>query len=1061
MSSSAETAGPAARRPPFAPLSTTVDLPAVEQEVLALWGERDVFRRTLEQTAGGTPWIFYEGPPTANGRPGAHHVEARAFKDLFPRFRTMQGYHVPRRAGWDCHGLPVELAVEKELGFTGKADIETYGIAAFNAACRASALGNVAAFAAMTERMGYWVDLDEAYLTMAPHYVESVWWSLKKIFDDGLLVEDHRVTPYCPRDETPLSDHEVAQGYDDVVDPSVYVRFPVTDGPWADRDASLLVWTTTPWTLPSNTAVAVAADVGYVLARDAAGEIVVLAEALRERVLGEGSEVLDRATGAQLVGTHYRRPFELVALERFGADPHRVVPAGHVTVDAGTGLVHMAPAFGAEDHAVAKAEGLEMVNPVGPDGRFLGDVPLVGGMFFKDADPTLVADLRERGVLYRDEPYEHAYPHCWRCHTPLIYYALPSWFIRTTAIKDRLVAENEATTWYPPHIKHGRYGEWLDHNVDWALSRNRYWGTPLPIWRCSADPTHLTCVGSLAELGGHAGQDLSELDPHRPYVDDVALPCPTCGAEARRVSDVIDVWYDSGAMPFAQWGAPHRNQEEFAAAYPAQYICEAIDQTRGWFYSLMAVGTLVFDRSSYENVVCLGLLLDADGRKMSKHLGNVLDPFELFDTHGADAVRWLMLAQGSPWVDRRVGHEALREIVRKVLLTYWNTTSFLITYANAADWTPDAAAPAPAERPATDRWALGELAATVTEVTAALEDFDSSRAGRALTGFVDALSNWYVRRSRRRFWDGDPAALATLHTCVETLSRLLAPFVPFTTEHLWSRIEGDVRAGAPDSVHLAAWPAPDPGAAAGTGGDAALREQMALVRRVVELGRATRAASGVRTRQPLARAVVAAPGFADLPAELRTEIAEELNVVAVETAGSDLVEIEVRPNFRALGKRFGKRTPRVADAVKASTDAPVDGVLQVVVDGEPTTLSGDEILVSETPREGWAVRSEGGLSVGLDTELTDELRATGLLRDALRRIQDARKTLGLEVADRIELWWSADREDVAAALRDHAATLASETLAVAVREGAPHANGDGPAPQPAADLGLTLWIAPA
>ncbi|WP_243417732.1 isoleucine--tRNA ligase [Actinomycetospora cinnamomea] len=1042
-----------------------MDLPAVEREVLARWSERDVFRRSLERTAGGEPWIFYEGPPTANGQPGTHHVEARAFKDLFPRFKTMRGYHVPRRAGWDCHGLPVELAVEKELGFSGKADIETYGIAEFNARCRESALRNVSAFAAMTERMGYWVDLDEAYMTMAPRYVESVWWSLKKIFDDGLLVEDHRVTPYCPRDETPLSDHEVALGYEDVVDPSVYVRFPLLDGPWGASAATgdgatgadLLVWTTTPWTLPSNTAVAVARDIVYVRARPADASPthpdLVVAEDLLS-VLGEGAEVIDRLTGADLLGSHYQRPFELIDIARFGSgDPHRVVHGDHVTTDAGTGLVHMSPAFGAEDYAVCRAEGLDIINPIGRDGRFEADLPLIGGAFFKDADRALVDDLRSRTVLFRGEDYEHSYPHCWRCHTPLIYYALPSWFIRTTAVRDRLLEENERTNWYPPHIKHGRYGGWLENNVDWALSRNRYWGTPLPIWRNDADPSEMVCVGSLAELGGYVGRDLADLDPHRPFVDEVTFPAPSGTGTMRRVSDVIDVWYDSGAMPFAQWGAPHHHEADFEQAYPAQYICEAIDQTRGWFYSLMAVGTLVFDRSSYENVVCLGLLLDEQGRKMSKHLGNVLDPFELFESHGADAVRWLMLAQGSPWVDRRVGHETLREIVRKVLLTYWNTASFLVTYANASGWRPTGE-PAESDHPM-DRWVLGELAACVREVTRALDDFDSSSAGRAITAFVDGLSNWYVRRSRRRFWHGEPEALATLHTCVETLSRLMAPFTPFTSDYLWTLLEGDVVDGAPDSVHLADWPEVDEAAL-----DAGLAGRMALVQRIVELGRATRAASGVRTRQPLARAVVSAPGFGDLEEALLTEIAEELNVGRVESAGSDLVEVTVKPNFRALGKRFGKRTPVVAEAVRSTTATPVDGELTVVVDGEEIVLSGDEILVEETPREGWAVRSEGGLSVGLDTELTDELRAAGLARDVVRVVQEARKTRGLEVSDRIALTWAAERADVAEAVRAHAGTIADEVLAVSMTEGSEGSvNGDAAARSD--DLALAVAITPA
>ncbi|MGH3938188.1 MAG: isoleucine--tRNA ligase, partial [Pseudonocardiaceae bacterium] len=704
------------RHPSFPPLSAEVDLPTVEREVLQRWRATKVFQRSLEQTASAPRWIFYEGPPTANGKPGVHHVEARVFKDLFPRFRTMKGYHVPRRAGWDCHGLPVELLVEKQLGFTKKQDIEEYGIAEFNALCRESALRYVADFATMTERMGHWVDLDNAYLTMDTEYIESVWWSLQKIFQAGLLVEDYRVAPYCPRDETPLSDHEVAQGYTEVVDPSVYVRFPIISGPLADRGASLLVWTTTPWTLVSNTAVAVNADVDYVLAR-VGQESFVVAEALLTDVIGDDAEIVARMPGAALAGTRYTRPFDLVPLAEFGESAHVVVTAEYVTTTSGTGLVHLAPAFGAEDLAAAREHGLPLVNPIDASGRFTADVPLVGGQFFKEADEALVADLRARGVLWRFEPYQHTYPQCWRCDTKLIYYALPSWYIRTTAIKDRLVAENERTNWYPSHIKHGRYGEWLNNNVDWALSRNRYWGTPLPIWRCTQDRTHLVCVSSLAELSTLTGTDLSQLDPHRPYVDEITLPCPTCGATARRVAEVIDVWYDSGAMPFAQWGAPHRNQEAFEASYPAQYICEGIDQTRGWFYSLMAEGTLLFDRSSYETVLCLGLILDAEGRKMSKHLGNVVDPFTLFDQYGADAVRWLMLAGGSPWVDRRIGTEALDEVVRKVLLTYWHTASFLVLYANAAGWTPAAQpAPAPADRPLLDRWILADLHATIRDV---------------------------------------------------------------------------------------------------------------------------------------------------------------------------------------------------------------------------------------------------------------------------------------------------------------------------------------------------------
>ena len=1031
---------------PLSPLPAHVDLPKLEHEVLERWHADKVFERTLEQSAGNPTWMFYEGPPTANGTPGVHHVEARVFKDVFPRYRTMKGYHVPRKAGWDCHGLPVEIAVEKELGFSGKPDIERYGIAEFNARCRESVLRHVDEFTVMTERMGYWVDVDDAYWTMDPSYVESVWWSLKQVFDKGLLVEDHRVTPYCPRCGTGLSDHEVAQGYETVVDPSVYVRFPVTSGPAARYGADFLVWTTTPWTLVSNTAVAVNPRVEYVVARSPQGTFVV-AEPLLTAVLGEDRvEVLDRFPGTALERSGYRRPFELVEIP--GA--HYVILADYVTTEDGTGLVHQSPAFGAEDLAATRAYGLPVVNPVEPDGHFRAGIPLVGGLFFKDADPPLVADLRERGLLFREQPYEHAYPHCWRCHTALLYYALPSWYVRTTAVKDQLLAENERTTWYPETVKHGRYGDWLNNNVDWALSRDRYWGTPLPVWRCPDE--HDTCVGSLAELGSLAGRDLSTVDPHRPFVDEVTITCPSCGAEARRVPQVIDAWWDSGSMPFGQWGAPWQHNDEFERTYPAQFICEAIDQTRGWFYSLMAVGTVVFGRSAYETVLVLGHILADDGRKMSKHLGNILEPVPLMDRHGADALRWFMLCSGSPWSARRIGHAALAEIVRKVLLTYWNTASFLTLYAGAAGWEPGAPVAEVADRPLLDRWALFELDRTVAEVDAAMEGFDTARAGKRLAAFIDDLSNWYVRRSRRRFWDGDPAALATLHECLEVLTRLLAPFTPFVTEAVHRALVTSVRPDLPDSVHLCEWPsvggADATGGAGAAGGagryDPVLAEQVALVRRLVELGRSARTASKVRTRQPLGRALVGAPGWASLPDELRAQVADELNVqsvAALGSAGGELVDVTVKPNFRALGKRFGAGTKAVAAAVAAADPAGLaaavrdGGSTTVTVDGAPVALSGDELVVTETPRSGWAVAADAGETVALDLTVTPELRRAGIAREVVRLVQDARKASGLEMTDRIALTWSASEPEVAEAVREHAAAVAGEVLATSFTEG--------------------------
>ncbi|TMU97606.1 isoleucine--tRNA ligase [Streptomyces sp. DASNCL29] len=1040
--------------PQYRQVPAQVDLPALEHAVLDFWRENKIFARSLEQSEGRPEWVFYEGPPTANGMPGAHHIEARVFKDVFPRFRTMRGYHVDRKAGWDCHGLPVELAVEKELGFNGKKDIEAYGIAEFNAKCRESVTRHTDAFAELTTRMGFWTDLDGAYWTMNPGYIESVWWSLKEIFNKGLLVQDHRVAPWCPRCGTGLSDHELAQGYETVVDPSVFVRFPLTSGPLAG-EAALLVWTTTPWTLVSNTAVAAHPQVRYVVASNGEEKLVV-AEPLVEKALGEGWTVTGESfTGAEMERWGYRRPFELVEIP----DAHFVVNADYVTTEDGTGLVHQSPAFGEDDLLTCRAYGLPVVNPVRPDGTFEEGLDLVGGQFFKKADEALTADLKERGLLFRHVPYEHSYPHCWRCHTALLYYAQPSWYIRTTAIKDALLRENEKTNWYPESVKTGRYGDWLNNNIDWALSRNRYWGTPLPIWRCAE--SHLTCVGSLAELSELTGTDQSGLDPHRPYIDAVTFTCTAdgCSLTAERVPEVIDAWYDSGSMPFAQYGYPYRNKELFERRYPAQFISEAIDQTRGWFYTLMAVGTLVFDKSSYENVVCLGHILAEDGRKMSKHLGNILQPIPLMDQHGADAVRWFMAAGGSPWAARRVGHGTIQEVVRKTLLTYWNTVAFQALYARTSGWAPSAADPAPAERPLLDRWLLGELGTLTEQVTESLEAYDTQRAGKLLSAFVDDLSNWYVRRSRRRFWQGDAAALRTLHDVIETVTRLMAPLVPFITERVWQDLVVPVTPEAPASVHLTTWPEPDRSMI-----DPALSERMALVRRLVELGRATRAESGVKTRQPLSRALVAASGFEALGAELRAQIEEELNVsslASLSEVGGSLVDTTAKANFRALGKRFGKGTQPVAKAIAEADAAALsvalrEGNASVVVDGETVALSPDEVIITETPREGWSVASDAGATVALDLEITPELRRAGLARDAIRLIQEARKNSGLDVADRIALRWQSADEELRQALVDHAELIADEVLATDFAAG--EADAAYGAPFEDAPLGLTFRL---
>ena len=1048
----------------YRPVPAHIDLPALEREILDLWADSGTFEASLEGSAAAKRWTFYEGPPTANGTPGTHHVEARVFKDVFPRFKTMQGFHVERKGGWDCHGLPVEIAVEKELGFNGKMDIENYGVAEFNAKCREAVVRNVDLFEEMTERMGYWVDTDNPYRTMDSSYVESVWWALSQIHKKGLLVEDFRVAPYCPRCGTGLSDHELAQGYEDIIDPSVFVRFPLTSGPHAGT--SMLVWTTTPWTLVSNTAVAANPDVTYVVASNGEDELVV-AEPLLEQALGEGWTAGASFTGRDMERWRYERPFDLVAFPE-PDEAHYVVLADYVTTEDGTGLVHQSPAFGEEDMAVAKAYGLPVVNPISADGHFRSDIDLVGGVFFKTADTALVDDMDKRGVLFRHVPFEHSYPHCWRCHTPLMYYAQPAWYIRTTERKSELLAENEKTSWYPETIKWGRYGDWLNNNIDWSLSRNRYWGTPLPIWRNDDDPTQIIAIESLAELGDYTGKDLSELDPHRPYIDDITFTIDGTPGTYRRVPEVIDAWFDSGSMPFAQWGYPHveGSKERFEQAYPAQFICEAIDQTRGWFYSLMAIGTLVFDESSYENVVCLGHILAEDGRKMSKHMGNILLPMPLMDEHGADALRWFMACSGSPWSARRIGHTALTEIVRKVLLTYWNTVAFHVLYANTEGWSPATGeVPAVADRPLLDRWLLSQVNELTRDLTIAMENFDTQQVGAKLARFIDELSNWYVRRSRRRFWKGDPAALSTLHETLDILTRLMAPLTPFITERVWQDVIGPVLGDdAPSSVHLAAWPTADeslivPG----------LGEQVDVARRVTELGRAARAEAKVRTRQPLRRALVGSNAWNQLGDELRAQVCEELNIGALESlgdAGSDLVDFSAKGNFRSLGKRFGKDTPKVAAAI-AATDAAAlaaslreTGKATIDVDGRLSVVDADEVLISERPREGWSVVNDQGETVALDLELDDELRRAGLAREVVRLIQEARKSSGLKVSDRIALTWSATG-DLAEALRTHSNEIAEEVLAVSMNEVIATAspNPDSPSAFVDAELGLSFTLA--
>ncbi len=1011
----------------FGPVDTDLDLVALEARALDRWREHDVIDTVRRLRKDGEPWIFYEGPPTANGRPGLHHVWARVFKDLYPRFQTMRGKRVPRKGGWDCHGLPVELEVEKELGLSTKHDIEAYGIAEFNRRCRESVTRYVGDWSRLTERAGVWIDTADAYWTLTNDYIESVWWLLRQMWDKGLLYEGHRVVPYCSRCGTALSSHELGQpgAYRDVVDPSIYVRFPL-----ADDDADLLVWTTTPWTLVSNVAAAVGDDIEYARVpaevfgaqgRDLIAAVARLPEGAEDRIVA-------RFPGTELAGRRYQRPFELLEV----SDPDladrswRVLTADFVSTDDGSGIVHLAPAFGEDDARACREQGLPVLNPVDGDGAFDERVTPWRGVFVKDADAGIIADLDGRGLLVRELPYEHSYPHCWRCGTPLIYWAKTSWFVRTSEQRDVLLRENERIGWHPHNIKHGRFGNWLEGNIDWALSRDRYWGTPLPIWRCDDCGTD-TCIGSVAELAERTGTDLADLDLHRPYVDDVTFACTGdgCTGTARRLEPVLDAWFDSGSMPSAQQHYPFEGDEAFEAAFPADFICEAIDQTRGWFYSLLAVNSLVFDSTPYKNVVCLALVVDEQGQKMSKSKGNVIDPWDIFGSLGADALRWYFFSAGQPWTARRVYEEGIREATRQTLLTLWNCFSFFATYADLDGWTPGEEPTAPATH-VLDRWVLSELDATVAEVTAHLEGFDAFAAASRLSTFVDDLSNWYVRRSRPRFWkSSDPAAHATLHECLVTVAKLLAPFCPFLADEIFTTLTGET------SVHLADWPTP-----AGRT-DADLAAQMAAARRLVALGRAARTESKVKTRQPLPRALLLHPGI-DLHGEVEQEIVGELNVKRLEDIDtlSGLMRWTVVPNFKALGPRLGKRVNDVKQALAAADGTALQAELEATgafeVAGE--RLGRDDVELRASHHEAFALAEDEGWAVALDLEVDDDLRAEGTARELIRALNDLRKDAGFAIADRIELTLQPD-EALRPAIEAHEATIAAEVLATTLTFG--------------------------
>ncbi|MFQ5746232.1 MAG: isoleucine--tRNA ligase [Gemmatimonadota bacterium] len=1010
------------------------DLPegegALEEETLALWQREDTFARSLERRSRDPEFVFYEGPPTANGRPGVHHIISRTIKDAIARYRSMTGWHVTRIAGWDTHGLPVEIEAERRLGISGKPEIEKIGIEAFNRICRENLFTYKEEWERLSLRIGYWLDYANPYITCSNEYVESVWWALAEIDRRGLLYRGHKVVPYCPRCGTGLSSHEVALGYADRSDPSAHVRFPIV----GEEERALLVWTTTPWTLVSNVAVAFGPRLDYVEVSDPRGSgSLILSRARAEALFGERLEVLRPVPAGELAEIRYRRPLDWTPAyaEREGG----VAPADFVSDDEGTGLVHIAPAFGADDFGLGRDLGLPVVRPVDDAGRFEPDVREVGGEFVKDADGRILERLREAGLLLREETVTHSYPHCWRCDSPLLYVARDSWYVRTTAVREALLANNAAVSWHPAEIGRGRMGEWLENNVDWAISRDRYWGTPLPIWSCDRDDEHREVIGSYHELAGRARGLPEDFDPHRPGIDEVTWPCSEdgCGGAMRRVPEVMDAWFDSGSMPYAQWHYPFEHREEFERHFPAHFIAEGVDQTRGWFYSLLALSTILFETPAYRAVVVNDLILDEDGQKMSKSRGNVVDPWAEIADHGADAIRFYLLSSSQPWLPKRWDPQALRETRRKLFDTLRSTYRFFVMYARLEGWSHETAVISdPASRPALDRWLLSRLDSIVAAVRDDLEGYDLTRAARRLSDFVvDDVSNWYVRRSRDRFWGtrGEASAasrtadaFATLHEALLASAGLLAPFAPFMADWLGRELAGE-------SVHLRDYPVSRGRA------DRDLEAEMEAVRRLVALGRAAREEAGVRVRQPLRSMQAILPGGVTLREDLRAILAEELNVreVVFPSRGNDIIRLSVKPEFGRLGPRFGARTPAVVRAIRGLDEKALadlrDGIaVRVEVDGEPVEVEPDAVTVVQESRAGLAVQAADGYLVALDADLDADLLREGLAREIVNRVQRLRREAGLEVSDRIALAVGGAVE-VEEAAREHAPFIQGETLA--------------------------------
>ena len=1031
-------------------VSTQLNFVEREKEVLDFWKKNDVFQKSIENREGGPSFTFFDGPPTANGKPHIGHIITRVMKDIIPRYKTMKGYHVLRKAGWDTHGLPVELEVEKTLGLDGKPQIESYGIEPFIEKCKESVWKYKSEWERMSETVGYWADMEHPYITYDNNYIESVWWSLKKVHEKGLLYHGHKVVPYCPRCGTALSSHEVAQGYKDVTDPSCFVRFKVK----GKENTYLLAWTTTPWTLPSNVALCINKKEDYVTV-SYKGEKLIMAAALVPSVLKEDYEILSTYKGQDMVGMEYEPLYSFVVPKK---KAYYVVEADYVTLTDGSGIVHTAPAFGEDDAQVGRRYDLPFLQLVDAQGLFVPEAGEFAGMFVKDADAKILEDLDGRGLLFASVPYEHSYPFCWRCDTPLLYYARSTWFIRMTEVKDKLLANNQKINWIPENIKDGRMGNFLENVIDWGLSRERYWGTPLPVWECECG--HVTVIGSREELYEKGINVPENIELHKPYIDQVEIVCEKCGRHVKRVPEVIDCWYDSGSMPFAQWHYPFENQEIFKENYPADYISEAIDQTRGWFYTLLAISTLIFDEPAFKNCIVLGHVNDKDGRKMSKHIGNVIDPFTVLDKQGADAVRWYFYTSSAPWLPSRFYPEAVSEAQRKFMGTLWNTYAFYVLYANIdgfdpkdyPDWTPE-------KLGVMDRWVLSRLSTLVARVGEDLDNYRITEPARAIGEFVDELSNWYVRRGRERYWGNGMTedklnAFMTLQEVLVTLSKLIAPFVPFMAESIYQNLVRKVDPEAPVSVHLCDFPKADPALV-----DGELEEAMDTVLKAVVLGRAARSAGNVKNRQPLATAYIEG---AAVDEEFTRLIAEELNVKKVDYIESvaAFTDYAFKPQLRTVGPRYGKLVGRISqelkelDGAKAMAELEKTGRLALTVEDTAVELTKEDLLIESMPKAGFISQQDRGMTVVLDTNLTDELMEEGLVREVISKVQTQRKQAGFEVTDHIVMGYKSD-EELAQVLKEREAMIRGEILCDGVepdlREGFEKAwdiNGHE----------LTLWI---